>query len=135
MDKWEYMSFSITWDKVKGGSGKDWVVNWSDAPQTVGMRNILDSYGSGYWELMNMVGEYLEKTIMGDHYHVQRYRAFQAPPAIRRVATARFAPHTLASSLSENWIVDHSDAAKMTLKATLLQHGTRRHGHYRARLA
>ena len=78
MGKWEYLTFSISYDKKH----KNWVVQYADKPPLVGLQAILEAYGSHGWELVNLGPEHLQASPGFGKWYVEPevYRAtFKRP--------------------------------------------------------
>ena len=74
MAKWEYCTIRINYDRKKL---RDWLVERPQGPPLVGLQAILESYGSGGWELVNLSAERLEAypTFARWHLSTTSYRA------------------------------------------------------------
>ncbi len=57
MEKWEYCTISIGYDKKKH---KNWVVEHAEKAPLVGLPAILKAYGSRGWELVNLSPEHFQ---------------------------------------------------------------------------
>jgi len=57
MEKWEYSTISIGYDKKKH---KNWVVEHAEKAPLVGLPAILKAYGSRGWELVNLSPEHFQ---------------------------------------------------------------------------
>ena len=51
MDKWQYLTFEIHYDRRKH---KDWVLQFAERSPLVGMKAILEAYGADGWELVSL---------------------------------------------------------------------------------
>ena len=57
MNKWEYVTLYITYDKKKH---KNWVVSYNSGKILVGLSAILETYGTQGWELVSLMPDALE---------------------------------------------------------------------------
>jgi len=72
MDKWEYLTAPISWDKDK----KNWVTTTIDKTVILGFSNILNHYGEQGWELVNLVGAaWNSASFQGAYSSIDTYRA------------------------------------------------------------
>jgi hypothetical protein len=51
MVKWQYLTFEIHYDRKKH---KNWVLQLAERPPLVGVKAILEAYGTDGWELVSL---------------------------------------------------------------------------------
>lgn len=80
MEQWRHRTIVCSLEDVKDANGKkyrDWVVNFTDGDQVVGMEEILKQEGEGGWELVSAVAERTEgHQFQYSGTSVSRYRFF-----------------------------------------------------------
>lgn len=81
MNKWDYVTLHITYDKKKH---KNWIVGYNSGKTLVGLSTILETYGAQGWELVTLIPDHLEAYPGFGQWNIapQTYRAtFKRPMA------------------------------------------------------